>query len=141
MRTKNTTQSLTDKEKLAAILQFLQLKIADFAKKLDINPDHLYNLNSGKINEFSQEVRKSILNTYQEINPQWLLTGDGNMIRQDHNTTETNGGNNVSGILAGSNIKQYSYDQNIERLITLLESKDRQIEKLISIIEKNNLTY
>ena len=141
MRTKNTTQSLTDKEKLAAILQFLQLKIADFAKKLDINPDHLYNLNSGKINEFSQEVRKSILNTYQEINPQWLLTGDGNMIRQDHNTTETNGGNNVSGILAGSNIKQYSYDQNIERLITLLESKDRQIEKLLSIIEKNNLTY
>lgn len=141
MRTKNTTQSLTDKEKLAAILQFLQLKIADFAKKLDINPDHLYNLNSGKINEFSQEVRKSILNTYQEINPQWLLTGDGNMIRQDHNTTETNGGNNVSGILAGNNIKQYSYDQNIERLITLLESKDRQIEKLLSIIEKNNLTY
>lgn len=76
----NNKKKLSDKEKLVAILQYLRLKIAEFAIKINASPDHLYNLNSGKIGEFSQEVRIKILQSCPEISPIWLLTGEGDML-------------------------------------------------------------
>lgn len=53
-----------------------------------------------------------------------------------------NGSDNIiqSGIVQGNN-NQSTYDkESMERLLAIIESKDRQIEKLLNIIENQSKT-
>lgn len=80
-------KNLSDREKLAEILQFLHVNMAEFSKITGIDISHIYNLNSGKINEFSKEALAKIHDAFGELNTEWLVFGQGSMIedsrRQD----------------------------------------------------------
>lgn len=63
------------------------------------------------------------------LSPSWLLTGQGEMIN-------VNGSENIiqSGIVQGDN-NQSTFDKtSMERLLSIIEAKDKQIEKLLDII-------
>ena len=67
------------------------------------------------------------------LSPSWLLTGKGEMIT-------ANGSDNIiqSGIVQGNNNQSTYNKESMERLLAIIESKDRQIEKLLNIIENQS---
>lgn len=76
-------------------------------------------LSSSKITE--------ILIIFPQINPDWLLMGNGEMLRTSEAST-------AAPETANSNVTTL-----INILNNTLAEKDKQIDRLLSIIEKNNL--
>ena len=79
-----------------------------------------------------------ILSAYPRVNKVWLFLGEGDMLRPEPSVqadvTATNVSNNVSGgVLHDNDIRQYSGLDN-DRLIKLLENKDKQIADFIALI-------
>lgn len=141
MNEKNVKNNLSDKDKMTNILQFLQINIAEFAKKLEINADELYNLNSGRKVNFSQELRAKIIKKYEQINPIWILTGEGPMLRQDiHQNEQTGmnvGGDNIVG--GSSKTTSEGLDTLIAtnaKLAATLQQQADQIGKLIEMLNR-----
>lgn len=73
---------------------------------------------------------------FPNLNTEWLDTGNGDMFIDGHSTNIVQ-----SGIVNGNNTQtNNNASEEIKRLLTLLESKDRQIEKLLNIIENQSKT-
>ena len=71
---------------------------------------------------------------FPNLNTEWLDTGNGDMFIDGHSTNIVQ-----SGIVNGNNTQtNNNASEEIKRLLTLLESKDRQIEKLLNIIENQS---
>ena len=141
MNEKNVKNNLSDKDKMTNILQFLQINIAEFAKKLEINADELYNLNSGRKVNFSQELRAKIIKKYEQINPIWILTGEGPMLRQDIHQNEQTGMNVGGDNIVGGSSKTTSevLDTLIAtnaKLAATLQQQADQIGKLIEMLNR-----
>lgn len=86
---------------------------------------------------------ENILNIYSEISPDWLLTGQGSMLRdfhEDNRYVKNNSvvGGNLSG--NGNNINQNNTAELIDELRAQLLAKDKQIERLLAIIDKMSAT-
>lgn len=74
---------MNDKRKLKEILQFYNISIADFANKINVNYQSLYNLNSEKkddVKNFNQASLVGIAKFCPEISLYWLITGEGSML-------------------------------------------------------------
>ncbi|MFJ1323581.1 hypothetical protein ACILDT_11260 [Capnocytophaga canis] len=87
----------------------------------------------------SLENISKILNTYSELNAEWLITGKGEMLKNNEQNITQNGNNNTNN---GHNIsgKVKKIEQKIEQtnaeLLEIIREKDRQIASLHKIIEK-----
>lgn len=93
-----------------------------------------------------------ILKTYQDLSRTWLLTGEGDMIKDDANQTivgdnniQVGNNNSISGNnqlakleaqIATLKVQLQEKDALIEMLHLQIQAKDKQIDRLISIIEK-----
>ncbi len=81
-----------------------------------------------------------ILHAFPRVNKVWLFLGEGEMLRSEPTISAEHidnaaFGNSVSGdIVQVKNESQHS-KSDIDRLITLLENKDRQIDRLIALLE------
>jgi transcriptional regulator with XRE-family HTH domain len=73
-----------------------------------------------------------ILNAYPIINKVWLVYGEGDMLLDENKSKEHKTTKVMPKDITATE------QSNIERLITLLEAKDRQIEKLINLLEHKN---
>lgn len=74
----------------------------------------------------SQDNISKILNTYIDLDANWLLTGKGAMLKQiqvGDNNTNINGNKN-------------KIEQTNEELLDIIKEKDKQISKLLDIISK-----
>ena len=87
---------LSSAEKLQAILDYLQLNASQFSENLGIPAGTLYDIKRGQIKRLSPEILGMIARTYPCFSPQWLLTGEGEMLKEgakspqgDHARPET----------------------------------------------------
>ena len=103
--------SLTDK--IILIRQLKKLSQKAFAEKTMISPSTLSELENKKINP-SSALLVGIANAFDDVNFEWLLTGNGEMFKSDES------------------------ELTRVKIINLIESlsKERQNEILSSIIEK-----
>ena len=124
---------LSDSEKMTAILQFLQTDIANFAIKYGIPKSHLYNLSGGKINQFSQETRIKLLEGIPNLDPRWLITGDGPMF-----LTPSQSFNITSSPQSTINTGEMKVEIPVG-IVELLNSQQETIKKLTSVVE--NLSH
>ncbi|MFK8297369.1 hypothetical protein ACI76O_05495 [Capnocytophaga cynodegmi] len=122
------------------ILQFIEsqgIKKVDFSEKTNISYSNL----KGKslYSEIGGEQIAKILEEYGEISPEWLVTGKGEMLKNNEQNITQNGNNNTNN---GHNIsgKVKKIEQKIEQtnaeLLEIIREKDRQIASLHKIIEK-----
>lgn len=87
-------------------------------------------------NGMSEENTAKFLAYFPEVSPEWLLTGNGDMLRQikDSKTSNINSGNVI-----GSNVNSpgsYTNESSVE-LIEIIKKQQEQMDKLISIINKS----
>ncbi len=63
------------------VAKFAGKSVRGLAKELDLAPHILGNIQSGRVAKFSPLLRMKILARYPDISPQWLETGEGDMLR------------------------------------------------------------
>lgn len=108
---------------------------ANFARIIGKNPTYVNDVKKGKTKRISDEIADKIIEQWPELSKIWLLTGKGDMLNNTHPS------NNATGNNVGGDIVQIKNDEpvdktDINRLITLLENKDKQIDRLIALLEE-----
>ena len=124
------------KQRLLYFAKKQKLVMGDFYKKTTIASSNF----SGKGAESALSTDKilQILKVFPEISPEWILLGEGEMLRNvKQNIGAVNNstivGANVSG--NGNNISNNNLSEVIEQLFKQLETKDVQINQLLHIID------
>lgn len=81
-------------------------------------------------NGFSEENTLKLLSYFPEINPEWLLTGKGSMLREQPQKDPIN--------LVSEPQASYSTNtsQSLERELDLLKTQLKDKERIISMLEK-----
>ena len=93
-----------------------------------------------KEREITTDRYAKILEYFPQINPDWLLTGRGEMLRSDSNNASNN-------YISNGNFQQGKYINDIKVFVSaieniskdyqkIIETKDEQIKQLINILEK-----
>lgn len=124
-------------ERIMQIAEYEGYKNAnDFAKNgLNWASSEKINRLKSKNNKPSVEMLVEITNKFDKINPEWLLTGKGSMLKSG-DTTEVSaqvGNNCIYGSFSGRDIKNNTADdvakETIEFLKGIIEEKDQQIKE------------
>lgn len=89
-------------------------------------------LGSGKLN--------NVLNKFPELNREWLLYGEGEMLR-NQNVEQTVRGDNNTAVAGNANTVNSSpaiemVINEIAEMRKLVQKRDEQIDRLLAIIEK-----
>lgn len=71
------------KERVLLFAEYKGIKPSVLEKQLGISRSYFYNIKS-----ISAEVLSKIVTTYPEVSADWLLTGQGEMLRQPSEPTE-----------------------------------------------------
>ncbi len=82
-----------------------------------------------------------ILSAFPRVSKVWLFLGEGEMLRPEptvsvEHSANTAIGNNVGGDVVQINNEEKQGKSDVDRLITLLENKDKQIDRLIALLEE-----
>ena len=68
-------------EKINEILLNLGIKAPTFAKRIGVKYQRILDIQSGKVKKMSGELANYIINTYPQFDINWLLTGEGSMLK------------------------------------------------------------
>lgn len=72
---------MTDNQRIENLLHALNFRSARaFAVSLDVNPQIFYDIKAGKCG-ISRDLSRVILEKHSSINPEWLLYGEGEMLK------------------------------------------------------------
>jgi hypothetical protein len=133
------------KEIIENVAKYANLKVAELAKRVGYErPQVLYDITHGKTKKISADVANKIAEKYPEINLDWLLSGDGEMLKNhpaanNAGITDSNvvgGGINDATVISGLMKTLEKKDEQIGKILGSLEKKDEQIDRLLGIIEK-----
>lgn len=123
------------KERLREYVKTLNISEREFCRQIGVSSSYINNIRQS----IQPDKMKAIGEKFPELNPMWLLTGDGEML-QGNNINRVSGNNNNTAV-AGNGNRVTTND--IAGLIELqkgyqemIKEKDSQIARLISVIEK-----
>jgi hypothetical protein len=72
---------MTDYQRIESLLHALNFRsVRALAVSLDVNPQIFYDIKAGKCG-ISRDLSRVILEKYSSINPEWLLYGEGEMLK------------------------------------------------------------
>ena len=112
------------KERIKEYITYKGITNSDFCHSIGVSPAYVNNISKS----ISPEKLDRISKIYQDLNIAWLMTGEGEMIKNTPNYVPTNDVVEVSAE-AWLIIKQQAES---------LASKDRQVEELINLLKKEN---
>ncbi len=101
--------------RILEVFKYSQLSRIEFAEKMDISNAVLSHLASGR-NKAGTELIINILKNYPEISAEWLLLGEGDMIKKDNKAA-----------LASAIDKSLAELQDIQQIQTKLNDKINKI--------------
>ena len=127
------------KERLREYIKTLNISEREFCRQIGVSSSYVNNIRQS----IQPDKMKAIGEKFPELNPMWLLTGDGTM-RNGDNTNRISGNNNTA--VAGNGNQVTTND--IAGLIELqkgyqemIKEKDSQIARLISVIDKRKIKH
>lgn len=141
----------TIKERVILFCRFKNLSIREFEKQCNVSNGYFNNLKNGGI---AYNKMLIILESFPELNGDWLATGRGEMLKNDcdgDTITQTVGGDNngtmigkssgkysgnFAGIPEGTQL-QYLMEQN-KQLLQQNQKFQEHIDRLLGIIEGMN---
>lgn len=98
---------------------------AEMSRELGVDAGTFGNILNGK-RGVSAGLLSKFLETYPSVSAEWLMRGVGSMFVADGHV----GGENI----ANNNNSQINAGDTINRLVSLLEEKDKQINQLLQIL-------
>lgn len=120
------------KERVKEFIKREGISEREFCKRIGVSTSYVNNIRSS----IQPDKLKAIGEQFPELNPLWLMTGNGNMLGDNKN--EVQGNNNTAVAGNGNNVTT----NDIAGLIELqkgyqemIREKDSQINRLISVIE------
>lgn len=105
-------------DRLQEIISYADLNVSSFAKRIGVVDQTIRGIVVQRRNKPGFDILEKILQTFTWVNAEWLITGKGEMIKQE---TSAKTDNNTS----------------LTELIQYLREKDQKIERLIE--EKTEL--
>ena len=140
---------MTDYQRIEKVLNYLNLNPNQVYKQLGIKtPQVFYDIKAGKCG-ISKDLANKFQEKYGNINKNWLLTGEGDMLKQPSSNIITNIGdfatNTINGdlssqlaeLISAQKSMQQEYKGMQQEYISLMQEKDRQINELIEIIKQD----
>ncbi|MDR0605705.1 MAG: helix-turn-helix domain-containing protein [Bacteroidales bacterium] len=130
----------TTKTRLLEFLSYLDIGQNAFEKKVGISNGYISHI-KGSI---GSDIINKITYVYPKLNAEWLLTGEGEMLK-DVSMNNVNGNGNTSvagnGNITNANITemlelQKGYQEMIKTSQVQLSESQSQINRLITIIEQ-----
>lgn len=121
-------------QRIAELLDYLGLNALALSKELGLkNPQIFYDIKAGKCG-VSKSLARKIQERYLNIDPGWLMTGEGDMLRPGANNIQTARVGNVTATATSSGPDS----SELAALRAENESLRAQVDRLTKIIE--NLT-
>lgn len=119
----------SDKDKILAILGIFKLNIKDFANKIGVKKQQIYDITGGNTLYISREVMQAIAYNCPEISLYWLITGDGQPTRTDghHNAIANNH--------STATVNHTDTNATIARLTAVIEQQTQQINSLLQLLQ------
>lgn len=140
---------MTDLERLNEVLKTAFLKIgiykkADMAEYLGYASPHFSSVINGKLK--MSENFMNLISDKLNINPEWVLTGEGEPFLSGKVVQNNQKGDNINGHSVTVNKTETDSfiellkkkDEQIDRLLATIERKDEQINRLIEVFESKN---
>lgn len=124
---------MNDNQRIDELKKHLKLSSNALAKALNLkSPQIFYDIKAGKCG-ISKDLAMKIQDKYFSVNMAWLLTGEGEMLKENVQKEKTNqqGGINIPDDV-WSVIKNQS--ESLKDQASSLESKDKQIEDVIDML-------
>lgn len=133
------------KEVIIKLLDYSKLNVKQFSEKLGMQrAQAIYDIVSGKTKRISEKLANQIISVFPEINKVWLLTGEGEMLKD---SSAVSSDHSVS--IAGNDIKENKINVNTDETIAMLvaevaaqrrvtEKVLEQNSELLAMIAANN---
>ena len=129
--------------RMRAILAHYKITPNELASRANVRTGQaIYDLLSGKTKSISRAMENKILSCFPEINRTWLLTGEGEMIRDSTVQTAGDNSTNING--NGNHVHTSDLlDKAMDEIAELrklnqeqVRNNQSQFERFMSIIEK-----
>ncbi|MCD8286212.1 MAG: hypothetical protein LUD50_03180 [Clostridia bacterium] len=111
------------KQRAYKFIEAKGLSVAEFERRCGLSNGYV----KGMRKNFGDEKLVDVLRAFPELNRDWLLYGEGDMIRSS--------GDNVINSIGDNNRNTVNRHDTTDKFIGLLQKKDEQIDRLLSIIE------
>lgn len=115
------------KDRLMAFIVYKGITVSEF--------ERVSGLSNSYVNKMKTSIGKlgmmNIQRAFPELNTNWLLTGEGEMLNPPHTDTvqsQYGGDHNKQSLTVNPNAS--------DKFIELLKKKDEQIDRLITMLEK-----
>lgn len=122
------------KEIIIKLLDYSELNVKQFSERLGMKRGQaIYDIMSGKTKRVSEKLASQIISEFPEISKAWLLTGEGEMLKNNSAVAE-----NHSISIAGEEIKENNIQVNTDETIAKLIDEVAAQRKLTEIALKQN---
>ena len=82
---------------LEEVLKYTKKNCSSLSSEVGVNRQLLYDIQRGKTKSISYELANRICNVYPEISKEFLQSGQGNMLLQQHASTTSGSINQING--------------------------------------------
>lgn len=110
-------------EIIEQILQYLDVKAPTFAEEIGVKYQRIFDIQQGKTKKVSADVANLVVARYPEFSIEWLLTGEGEMLKENKKI------NTQSAVSNDVTMSREIFDLLKNQSETIL-SQQRTIEKL-----------
>lgn len=122
------------KERLREYIKTLNISEREFCRQIGVSVSYVNSIRTS----IQPDKMKAITERFPDLNPIWLLTGNGEML-QTNNINRFTGNNNTAVAGNGNSVTTNDISGMIELqkgYQEMIKEKDSQIARLISVIEK-----
>lgn len=127
--------SKTIKERTIEFIRHKGIKMKTFEEKCGLSTGYVTSMRSG----YGSEKLKNVLNAFPELNREWLLYGEGEMLNKE--IADPGGASIVNNQVGNGNhfnsdmtVNQFMVELAAQRKLT--EKAQEQMDRLITIIER-----
>lgn len=127
-------ENSTVKERLKAFVRYLNISEREFCKTIGVGSAYIASIKKS----VKADKLEAISRQYPELNPIWLIRGEGSMLLKQTPTEVPTA--KVDGLAPSEMLYKLLEDANGEkaRLLNLVESQQRTIEMLTAELKKAN---
>lgn len=124
---------MTIKERTYSFIEYKGITVKKFEELCGLSNGYISSMRKG----FGTDKLNNVLTMFPELNREWLLYGEGEMLNPKVIQNNQNG-DNIQGHSVTVNKTEKDYLEIIKRQSEQLSKSQEQIDRLLSIIENMN---